>query len=177
MSVMLHGGKVLTNAEKVAIDPNCCCSGVCPCNKTVTMIVTFSVTDTETAGCNFHATKTETLVSLDAVDLCGHAWGPFDFEYTPEFDTGSIFINTIGVGLSGPDPPPICFFTDGVCGGFSKDGCGSGFICFTVGDAYYTGDPSSCFSVCNPPGTINWSWLLDDGTGFSIAASVAITIT
>lgn len=176
MPVMLGaGGKVLLGpGGKVATNSACCCGG-CPCNKTVTITVTFSVDDTS-AGCDFHASKTETLVSGDAVNLCAHGWGPFEFDYIPEFDNGQIFINNITAGLSGPDPPPICFSTDGICGVFTSGGCGSGYLCFTVGDAYYTGDPSSCFTVCNPPGTINWSWYYDTGFGLIISASVTITI-
>lgn len=154
-------------------DPNPC--GECSCVKVVSISVTFSVDDTESAGCDFHATRTETLVSGETVDLCGAAWGPFEFIY-PEYDNGQIFIGTLAVGLSGPDPAPICFFTDGICGVFYHEGCGSGYACFQVNDEWYTGD-DPCFTVCNPPGTITLSWVEDDGMGFAISATVTITIS
>lgn len=159
-----------------------CTTGGCPdpgCSPlTVSASVTFSVDDTESAGCSFHATKTETLFSGEVIpDICsaGAAWGPFEFDY-PEYDNGQIFIGSISVGLTGSQ---VCIGTDGVCGVFfdcDEFGvcCGSGFFCFQINDSYMTGG-TACTDGCGASTT--FTWVNDDGTGFIISASLTITIS
>lgn len=176
------------------VDPtgNCCncpdrtspcdnCGGGCPdpgCpSLTVTASVTFSVSDSESAGCSFSASRTESLTCGTIPNVCsaGGAWGPFDFTY-PEYDNGQIFINSISVGLTGSQ---VCIGTDGVCGVFfTCDAlgvcCGSGYFCFQIDDAYMTGG-TACSSGCGSGTT--FTWVNDDGMGFRISASLTVNIS
>lgn len=178
------GGKVLLGpGGKVATSSACCCGGGGGCPDpgcppiTVSASVTFSVDDTESFGCDFHASKTETLFSGEVIDdICatGGAWGPFEFNY-PEYDNGQIFINSISVGLIGGQ---VCISTDGVCGVFFQvdqlgHSCGSGYFCFHIDDEWMIAG-TACANGCGSSTT--FEWVMDDGTGFTISAQLTVTI-
>ncbi len=147
----------------------CLCVG----NVNITVTVDVSVThglDGDGHTCNFHVHQVQEVVNQFGANLCGDAFGPYDFLY-PGFDEGEISIpGPMIIGLAGPDPPPICF-TWGVVAQFVTNNCGLGATSFG------SGGPVNCFTVCDPPGSFSQVVTVDLGMGDSASVTVDLTIS